>query len=158
MFRVREFPAERTTAMTDNPSPFVLPENVAALLTSPTYAHLATIQPDGAPQITMVWIDWDGSHIIVNTVEGYRKLENMRRDPRVALDVPVPGKPFLAVSISGHMVSETTDGAAQHLRTLCMRYLGTEQYPYGTPGQQRVMVRIAPDRLIGFAHQMLDQA
>lgn len=143
--------------MSDPESPFNLPPAVAALLTQPVYAHLAPTQPDGAPHLTMVWIDWDGEHILLNTVEGYRKLANLRHDPRVALDVPVPGKPFLAVGIAGRVVAETTDGAADHLRRLCVRYLGSEEYPWGWPGQQRVIVKIAPERLTGFAHQMLDQ-
>ena len=125
------------------------------MLTEPVYVHLATIQEDGSPQITMVWVDWDGQHILINTVEGYRKLANVRRDPRVALDVLVPGKPFMAVGISGRVVSETTDGATEHLRTLCLRYLGTEEYPYGSPGQQRVILRITPEKVSGFALEML---
>jgi PPOX class probable F420-dependent enzyme len=141
--------------MTETATPFVLPDAAAAMLTGKTYAHLATIQPDGAPHITMVWTDWDGEHIIVNTVEGYRKLDNMRRDPRVALDVPVPDQPWIAVGISGRVVAETTDGAADHLRALCLRYLGTEEYPWGWPGQQRVIVKIAPEKVSGFALEML---
>jgi PPOX class probable F420-dependent enzyme len=139
-----------------SPQPFTMPAAAAAMLTEPVYAHLATVQPDGSPHLTMVWIDWDGEHILVNTVEGYRKLDNMRRDPRVAIDVPVPGKPFIALGISGRVTGETAEGAADHLRTLCLRYLGTEDYPWGWPGQQRVIVRIAPEKMSGFALEMLE--
>jgi len=62
-------------------------EKVRKLLESPNFANLATLMPDGSPQVTPVWVDYDGTHILVNTAEGRQKPRNVRRDPRVALEV-----------------------------------------------------------------------
>ena len=119
-----------------------LPENVTALLKSPAFAYFATLLPDGSPHLTQTWVDTDGTHILINTVQGYRKLKNLERDGRVALVVSSPADLARHVAIRGQAVSVSTDGAEEHIEALAQRYYGAP-YPYHHLGP-RVLVRIAP--------------
>lgn len=119
-----------------------LPEGVVALLKSNAFAYIATLLPDGGPHVTETWIDSDGTHILLNTVEGYQKLKNVARDGRVALVVSRPDDPARHVAIRGRVESTTTAGAREHIEALSELYFGGP-YPYHSLGQ-RVLVRIAP--------------
>jgi PPOX class probable F420-dependent enzyme len=79
----------------------------------PAYCQLATLMPDGAPQNTQVWVETDGEHILVNTAEGRQKVNNVRRDPRVALNVVDPTNAWRIASVRGRVVDVTTEGADQ---------------------------------------------
>ena len=103
--------------------------------------------PDGSPQMTQTWADTDGTHVLINTVEGYQKLRNTARDPRVALTIADPDNTSSYVEIRGRVVSTTTDGAAEHIEVLAHRYLGRSYPTYGGPGQTRVIVRICAERI-----------
>lgn len=107
----------------------------------------ATIMPDGSPQMTQTWVDTDGAHILINSVDGHQKVRNVRRDPRVTLSVLDPARWERAVTIRGRVVEITTDGAAQHFRQLVERYLGQGGYRYGQPGQVRILLKIAPEKI-----------
>jgi len=91
--------------------PVELSPPIQELLKQPVYASLVTLLRDGKPQQTQVWIDTDGTHVLVNTVEGYQKLVNMRRDPRVSVLVRPEQDPARWVSITGEVVETTTEGA-----------------------------------------------
>ncbi|HEY7355657.1 MAG TPA: PPOX class F420-dependent oxidoreductase [Ktedonobacterales bacterium] len=108
---------------------------------------LATIMPDGSPQMTQTWVDTDGTHILINSVDGHQKVRNVQRDPRVTLSILDPAHWEHGTTIRGRVVEITTDGAAQHFKQLVQRYLGQEEYPYGRPGQVRVLLKIAPEKI-----------
>jgi PPOX class probable F420-dependent enzyme len=120
---------------------------VQQLLKEPSYAQLATLMPDGAPQITQVWVDTDGQHVLVNTVTTHQKVSNVRRDPRVAINVHDPGQQWRIATIRGRVVEVTTEGAAEHIDALAQKYLGVERYPFGRPGQQRILLKIEPEKI-----------
>jgi PPOX class probable F420-dependent enzyme len=117
------------------------------MLKEASYGQLATLMPDGAPQITQVWLDTDGEHILVNTVATHQKVKNVRRDPRVAINVHDPAKPYRVANIRGRVVEVTSAGADRHIDALSEKYLGTDRYPFRTPGQQRIVLKIQPERI-----------
>jgi PPOX class probable F420-dependent enzyme len=117
------------------------------LLNEPAYCQIATLLPDGSPHLTQVWVNTDGEHILVNTYEGAQKLRNIRRDPRVAINVVDPGNAWRLASMRGRVIDITTEGADDHIDELARKYLGVESYPFRQPGQVRVKVTIAPERI-----------
>jgi len=117
---------------------------VRRLLEGPNFAHLATLMPDGSPQVTAVWVDYDGTHILVNTAEGRTKHRNVRRDPRVALDVISQANPYAFAAIRGRVVEITREGAEEHIDSLAKQYLGQDRYPFRQPGERRVILKIEP--------------
>jgi PPOX class probable F420-dependent enzyme len=124
-----------------------IPASHADLLNGKHLAHIATLMPDGAPQSTPVWIDFDGEHVVFNTAEGRRKTRNLDADGRVALSITDIANPYRYIQIRGQVVSKTTDGADDHIDALAKRYLGVDRYPGHTPEEQRVIYRIRPDRV-----------
>jgi PPOX class probable F420-dependent enzyme len=122
-----------------------LPDALLDLLRRPSPCFLATLMPDGSPQVTQTWVDTDGSHVLVNTVEGHQKVRNVRRDPRVSLDVADPDDVFRYVEVRGRVVGITTDGAAEHIEALAERYLGRPYPWFGGRDQVRLLLRIEPE-------------
>jgi PPOX class probable F420-dependent enzyme len=114
------------------------------------FGHLATLMPDGSPQVTPVWIDFDGTHVLVNSARGRQKDLNMRRDPRVAIEVSDPENPYRYVQIRGRVVEITEEGADEHIDRLAKKYRGLERYPYRAPGEVRVLYKILPQRVTVF--------
>src|ERR1700733_8357745 len=102
-----------------------LPEGLIALLRQPSPCFLTTLMPDGSPQMTQTWVDTDGEHILINTVQGFQKVRNAERDPRGAVSVCAPSRPSRYYAIRGHVVGATTEGGAEHIDALAHRYLGT---------------------------------
>lgn len=124
-----------------------LPDDVRKLLEAPSFAHLATLMPDGSPQVTAVWVDYDGGYVLVNTAEGRQKPRNIRRDRRVALSVFDQQNPYSWATIRGRVVELTHDGADEHIDKLAKKYLGQDRYPFRQPGEQRLIVKIEPLRV-----------
>ena len=98
--------------------------------------------PDGSPQLTQTWVDTDGEHVLINTVDGHQKVRNMRRDPRVAVNVADPENPSRYFGVRGRVVTITEDGARDHIVELAQRYPW-----FGGQDQVRLLVRIEPDRV-----------
>jgi PPOX class probable F420-dependent enzyme len=117
------------------------------LLREPVYCQVATLMPDDSPQITQVWVDTDGEHILINTAEGRQKTRNVRRDPRVAVNVVDPANAWRLATIRGRVVDITTDGADDLIDQLARKYLGVESYPFRNPEETRVTLKIAPERI-----------
>jgi PPOX class probable F420-dependent enzyme len=117
------------------------------LIEAANFASLATLMPDGSIQVTPVWIDHDGEHVLFNTAEGRQKTRNLRRDGRVGLDVFDLQNPYHHVSIRGHVVSMTHEGALAHIDKMAKKYLGVDKYPNLQPGEQRVIVAIEPEHM-----------
>jgi PPOX class probable F420-dependent enzyme len=109
------------------------------------FAHLATIMPDGTPQVTPVWCDFDGTHVRINSAKGRVKDRNMRRDGRVALALMDPDNPYRYVAVRGRVVEITEHGADAHIDSLAKKYLGQDRYPYRRPGEVRVIYTIQPE-------------
>jgi PPOX class probable F420-dependent enzyme len=103
--------------------------------------------PDGAPQVTPVWVDLSDGCIRVNTAEGRVKTKNMRRDPRVSLSVSDPDDPYHYVTVRGRVVDITEDGALEHNDLLAKKYMGLDVFPFDHSGQVRVVVTIAPEKV-----------
>jgi PPOX class probable F420-dependent enzyme len=112
-------------------------------------AHLGTVMPNGAPQVTPVWFDYDGTFIRVNSARGRLKDRNMRRNPAVALSIVDPANPYRYVGMLGRVVEITEEGGDAHIDRLAKKYLGEDRYPDRRPGEVRVIYRIAPERVGG---------
>jgi PPOX class probable F420-dependent enzyme len=131
------------------PVPGPIPADFLDLFEKATFAHLATLMPDGSPQVTPVWVDYDGRHLLVNSVAGRQKDLNMERRRRVAIEIPDPEDPNRYLTVRGAVVEITEEGAEAHLDRLARRYLGRDRYPdsYRFPGEVRRIYRIRPDRV-----------
>jgi PPOX class probable F420-dependent enzyme len=123
----------------------VIPEQYLDLFEKRAFAHLATLMPDGRPQVTPVWCDYDGTYVRVNSARGRQKDKNMRRDPRVALSLQDPENPYRYLEIRGRVTEITEEGADAHIDSLAKKYLGVEKYPYRGPDEVRVMYKIEPE-------------
>jgi len=123
--------------------PAKMSEGVKKLFRDANFAHLATIMPDGSPQVTPVWVDLDGDRIRVNTAEGRVKPRNVRRDPRVAISVTPPSG-YPSAVVRGRVVDITHAGADAHIDALAKKYLGQDTYPFRQPSEQRVILVIEP--------------
>lgn len=117
------------------------------LLDEPAYCEVATLMADGSPQITQVWVDTDGEHILVNTSQNRQKTANIRRDPRVAVNVVDPNNAWRLASVRGKVVEITTEGADDHIDRLAKKYLGQDTYPFRNPAEVRVTLKIAPEKV-----------
>ncbi|MBI2115931.1 MAG: PPOX class F420-dependent oxidoreductase [candidate division NC10 bacterium] len=124
-----------------------IPETFRDLLTKKAFAHLGTIMPDGSPQVTPVWFDFDGSHVRVNSAKGRVKDKNMRRNGRVALAIQDPDNPYRYLAVRGRVEEVTEAGADAHIDSLAKKYLGQDRYPHRQPGEVRVIYRIRPERV-----------
>jgi PPOX class probable F420-dependent enzyme len=127
--------------------PQAIPEKYRDLFTKRAFASLATLMPDGSPQVTPVWVDLDGSQVIVNSAKGRQKDKNIRRDTRVALAVIDPENPYRYLEIRGPVVEITEQGADAHIDKMAKKYLGADKYPYRQPTEERVMYKIQPEHV-----------
>ncbi len=118
------------------------------LLRRPVFAHVATVMPDGTPQSTPVWIDTDGESVVFNTARGRTKARNIERQPTVAISVVNDENPYEMLQLRGR--AELIDeGADAHIDTMAKKYLGQDSYPFRQPGEQRVIVRVTPESVVG---------
>lgn len=124
-----------------------IPATHRDLIERPNFAHLATLMPDGSPQVTPVWVDLDGDTILINTAEGRVKTRNLDRDPRVALSIADQQNPYRYIQVRGRVVERTHEGADAHIDKLAKKYLGQDRYPFRRPGEQRVIFRIQPEHV-----------
>jgi len=124
----------------------VIPEKYADLFQKKAFANLATVMPDGTPQVTPVWVDFDGKHVIVNSARGRRKDKNMSQNSSVALSIMDPDNPYRYLEVRGRVAEITEEGADQHIDTMAKKYMGVDKYPYRQPGEVRVMYKIEPTR------------
>jgi PPOX class probable F420-dependent enzyme len=126
--------------------PETIPEKYRDLFDKRAFASLGTLMPDGSPQVTPVWVDYDGAHVLVNSARGRVKDRNMKRNPRVSLAIVDPENPYRYLEVRGRVVEITEDGADQHIDRMAKKYLGQDKYPYRQPGEVRVLYKIAPER------------
>ena len=124
-----------------------MPKEAKEILEKKSLAHVATLNEDGSPQVTPVWIDTENGDIAINSAEGRRKPENLRRDPRVAISVTDPDDAYAPVLIRGRVKELTHEGADEHINALSKKYLGKDEYPFRQPGEQRVKIVIEPEKV-----------
>jgi PPOX class probable F420-dependent enzyme len=126
-----------------------LSDTSIALIERPVIAHLATIDSEGRPQITPLWIDHDGNDILVNTAEGRAKANNIRNNPVVGISLVNPDDPYSGVvAIRGRVTEITTEGADEHIDALAKKYMGVDKYPLRQEGEVRIKVRIEPEHVL----------
>jgi PPOX class probable F420-dependent enzyme len=124
-----------------------IPESHADILKKKAFANLATLNADGSPQVTPVWVDFDGKNVLINTARDRVKTRNLEREKRVALSIADPENPYRYVGIQGRVTGMSEAGADEHIDKMAMKYMGKEKYPLRAPGEVRVIVTIAPDKV-----------
>ena len=117
----------------------------AQLFLEPNYGVAAAIRPDGTPQLSVVWVDWDGEHVLFNTADGRHKPEYLRRDPRATVFVMDRENPYRWVSVTGR-AELTEEGAEEHIHKLSQKYTGRERYSLRA-GERRLVVKVTLERV-----------
>ena len=125
-----------------------MPDSHRDLFRKQTFAHVATLMPDGMPHVTPVWIDYDAdaNRVLVNTALGRQKHVNVQRDPRITVSMTDPDDPYRALSVMGEVDEMTEEGAASHIDALEQRYRGNDEYLGDR--SDRVILRIRPERVM----------
>ncbi|MFQ5929827.1 MAG: PPOX class F420-dependent oxidoreductase [Acidobacteriota bacterium] len=122
----------------------IIPEKYLDLFNKRAFANLATLMPDGRPQVTPVWCDFDGKYVLINSARGRQKDRNMRRDSRVSLSIMDPDNPYRYLEVRGEVVEITEANAQEHLDKMAKKYLGEDKYPFAQAGEVRVLYKIQP--------------
>ena len=122
-----------------------IPEKYLDILGKKSFAHLATLMPDGAPQSTPVWCDYDGTYVLVNSARGRQKDKNMKRNSKVALSLLDPENPYRYLEIRGEIAEITEEGAEEHIDKMAKKYLGVDRYPHRVADEVRVLYKIKPE-------------
>jgi PPOX class probable F420-dependent enzyme len=127
----------------------MLPESHLDVLEGESFAHVATVMPDGSPHVTPVWVDHeDGECVRFNTARGRQKTRNIERDPSVGVSVLDPDDPYRYLSVRGE-ATMTEEGAVEHIDALARQYMDVEEYPHhGDESGPRVVVRVSPDHVV----------
>jgi PPOX class probable F420-dependent enzyme len=125
-----------------------IPDDVRALLTEPIFFHAATTNPDGSPQLSVIWADLDGDLIRFSTAEGRAKPRNLRYDPRIAISFTPPDNPYRNIVINGRAV-EIEQRGMDLIDHMARKYTGADKYEWSQPGDVRVDVAVAVDRITG---------
>jgi PPOX class probable F420-dependent enzyme len=126
-----------------------LTEPLLALLRAPSICYIATIMPDGSPQLTQTWVDTDGEHVIINTVEGFQKVRNIERDPRVALTITDPNETHRYLQVRGTVINVTTEGGVENIEKLAHKYTGKPYTWYNGRDKARVILTIEAKKISG---------
>lgn len=126
-----------------------IPEKAAELLRGKNFAHVVTLREDGSPHLTVVWIDYDGRHVLFNTAIGRAKERHLRRDPRAAVEVLDPNDPYHYVAVSGPVELVEGQEAEDHIDKLAQKYTGKKQFSR-QPGETRILARLTPERVYAY--------
>jgi PPOX class probable F420-dependent enzyme len=128
-----------------------IPESYRDLFEKPVYAVLTTLMPDGQPQSTVIWLDYDGQHVRINTARGRQKDKNLARDPRVSVLLMHPQDPYRWIEVRGRVDEGTEAGAVDHIESLSWKYKGQKYYggysKRNPADETRVMYRMTPTRV-----------
>jgi PPOX class probable F420-dependent enzyme len=127
--------------------PAEIPEKFLDLFNKKAFASLATVMPDGQPQVTPVWCDLENGSVLINTARGRQKDRNMKRDPHVSLAIIDPDNPYRYLEVRGQAEEVSEGGIADdHIDRMAKKYMGVDKYPYRQPGEKRVLYRVRPER------------
>ena len=124
-----------------------IPESFRDIFAKKAFAHVATVGRDGTPQVTPVWVDFDGTHVRFNTARGRVKDKNLQRSPKIALSVQDPDNPYRYVQVRGRVAEMTEKDADAHIDALSKKYTGRDKYANRRPGEVRVIVKILPEKV-----------
>ncbi len=124
-----------------------LPDELLALLRAPSTCYIATLMRDGSPQLTQVWVDTDGEHVIVNSVDTHLKVRNLRRDPRVAVTISDPARPRRFFQVRGRAIDITDEGGVESIERISHKYTGGPYSWWGGRDQVRVIITIEPEKI-----------
>ena len=127
-----------------NPS---ITTEVEQLLLGKNFASLATLMRDGSPHVAPTWVDYDGDMILINTAVGRIKEKNVKSDKRVALSIYDSSNPYNMVTIRGIVKEITENNADFHIGKLAKKYLGLDSYPFRSPDEKRIILKIIPERV-----------
>ena len=108
---------------------------------------IATINPDGSPQLTPVWGNYSDEHILINTAEGRIKHKNVQKDPRVAVSVVDYNNPLNMTTIRGKVIQIIPDYDYSHANELTKQYMGINEYPYKRENEKRIILKIKPEKI-----------
>jgi PPOX class probable F420-dependent enzyme len=125
----------------------LLPADLLDLLRRPSPCFIATVMPDGSPQLTQTWVTTDGEHIVINTVTTHQKAKNVARDPRVAVTIADPDDISRYYAVRGRVIATTTDGGEESIDELSRKYLGRPYPKFGDGPQTRLLMTIAVDSI-----------
>jgi len=128
----------------------MLNEDDVKMLTDTNIAFIATVNTDGSPQVTPVWIHMEGDLIIVNTEVGRVKQLNVERDPRVSISLVDRNDPYKFLGLDGTVIEQTTVGADSGIDALSKKYLNKDKYPFRKPDEKRITLKIRPERKYKF--------
>ena len=123
----------------------VIPDKYLDLFDKKVFAGLATLMPDGSPQVTPVWIDYDGENVVFNTAVGRQKDKNLQADGRVSLEITDPDNPYRYLEVRGKVIERTMNGADDHINKMAKKYIGQDIYPFRQQGEVRVIYKIKPE-------------
>ncbi|GCE30201.1 putative pyridoxamine 5'-phosphate oxidase [Dictyobacter alpinus] len=123
----------------------VIPDKYKDILKSKSGAHVATIGPQGEPQSSPVWFEWDGQHILFSLTKKRQKHHNLKRDPRIALSITDPKQLERYLEIRGSVERIDEDPKLDFINSMSKKYLGIDKYPYHQPGDERVVVVVKPE-------------
>lgn len=121
-----------------------VPDVHEKILTKRSFGHVATIGPDGEPQSSPVWIDYDGERIRFSQTTNRQKLRNLRADSRIAVSVTDPDDPYHYLEIRGVVDAVEPDEGYSFVNEMASKYLGQDTYPWLEPGEERVIVTVRP--------------
>jgi PPOX class probable F420-dependent enzyme len=125
-----------------------LTERTIKLIDGKNFAFLATLQPDGSPHVTPMWIDHEGAMILMNTAIGRIKQRNVTRDPRVSIAIVDSNNPYDRIVMHGRVVSQTEQGAEAHIDKLAKKYTGANKYQKASPTEKRIILKIEPLQIL----------
>lgn len=128
--------------------PATIPASHLDLLTTKkAFAHIATIMADGTPQVTPVWVDFDGTHVLFNSAKGRLKDKNLEQRKIIGIAVSDPENPYRYLGLQGKVVEITEEGADAHIDKMAMKYMGKESYPFRTPTEVRRIYKVEIDKV-----------
>ncbi len=127
-----------------------IPASHQRLLFEPVIAHLATIMPDGRPQVHPVWCDYDGTYVRVNAAQDRQKGRNMRQRKWATVLLIDAAGPYFWMEIRGRVLQSSTEGAMEHMHLMAKKYTGRDTYTPLRDGEVRVMYTIDPERVLTF--------
>jgi PPOX class probable F420-dependent enzyme len=122
--------------------------SVRKIFEGKNFVFISSIMRDGSPQVTPTWVDIENGNILVNTAIGRIKHKNISRDPRVALAIADQNNPYDMVTVRGRTIEQVTgDAAEEHIDKMAKKYIGKDKYPFRSPGEKRVILKIKPEKV-----------
>jgi PPOX class probable F420-dependent enzyme len=125
----------------------VIPESHADILEKKGFAHVATIGPKGEPHSSPVWYEFDGEFFKFSNLKTRQKYKNLVRNPKVAISILDPDNPYRYLEIRGKVENIEDDINYEFIDRLAKKYMGVEKYPMHQPGDERVIIKIKPERV-----------